>query len=50
MTNDNLKLLMEKVASGQANPQEKLEALRGLNELIENYNKILKEALSQNPE
>lgn len=49
MDSDHLKELLEKVANGSATDAEKLEALRQANDLIVHYNRLLKEALAQNP-
>jgi ribosomal 50S subunit-associated protein YjgA (DUF615 family) len=50
MDTEKLKELIQKVVNGTANEEEKLQALKNLNELVEEYNKALKEALAQNPE
>ena len=50
MDTEKLKILIQKMADGTATEGEKLEAFKNLNELVETYNKTLKEALAQNPE
>lgn len=49
MNPNHLKESLEKVANGSASENEKLEALKEANALIEEYNKALKEGLSANP-
>ena len=43
---DWLKELIKKVADGTATQEEKLKALQDMNELIEEYNKVLQEGIS----